>query len=279
MSNTIHQNNSTVILPFWLDDFIYSQLGATYCKRNQDMVILEWNCQQILEYLGTYFPRSFAEGYTIFQKLIKDKSIDLITSKNIRVLDFGCGTGGELVGAILALNNASLDIENIHVKALDGNSYSIKLLEDILAQLSSEIKVDIIIDPCPTIIDDFYDLSTIDKIIGTNFDFIILSKVVCEFATKQQFDEINPYLHIIEKLLKKLKSDGLLYVSDITSYNKSSQKWLGNMMNEAINKVEGYLLLSNEGVNEAFTVSHSRKKQDVSKIAWRILRPQNNVLL
>ena len=82
MSNTIHQNNSTVILPFWLDDFIYSQLGATYCKRNQDMVILEWNCQQILEYLGTYFPRSFAEGYTIFQKLIEDKSNNLITSNN-----------------------------------------------------------------------------------------------------------------------------------------------------------------------------------------------------
>lgn len=268
-----------VVLPPWLDTYIYSHLGASYCKRNQDMVVLEWGNREVLEYLGTYFPRSFAEGHEIFQKLINRGIIHIANSKDISILDFGCGTGGELVGIILALNSSYPWIKEFHVKALDGNSYSLKILESVLEKLAAEIKVDIIVEPCPIIIDDFYDLSTISKVVCKTFDYIIISKVVCEFVTKQQFEESNPYVHLIEVFLQKLKSDGLLYISDITSYNNSAQEWLGGMMNKAIDQVGCDVIHSNNGSNEEFIVSHSRKRKDSSKIAWRILSPKNNMSL
>lgn len=228
-----------VVLPRWLDDYIYSHLGASYCKRNQDMVVLEWKKMEVLEYLGTYFPRSFAEGYGIFQKLIHERSERFPILSSITFFDFCCGTGGELIGMILALNSSYPCIEQIRIKALDGNAYSLKVLESILEELKSEIKIDIVVEPCPVVIEDLYDLSTINKIICSTFDYIIVSKAVCEFVTKQQLEGNNPYIHILKVLLQKLNSNGLLYISDITSYNNTAQEWLGNMMNEAIDKVGG----------------------------------------
>lgn len=271
--------DDAVVLPRWLDNYIYSHLGASYCKHNQDIVVLEWGHREVLEYLGTYFPRSFAEGYKIIQKLINNKSDYLVISRTISVLDFGCGTGGELVGVIHALKSSYPYIEQFHIKALDGNAFSLKVLEGVLEKLASEMEIDIIVEPCPIVIDDFYDLSTINKVICSTFDYIIVSKVVCEFVTKQQFEEKNPYVHILKVLLQKLKSDGLLYISDITSYNNTAQEWLGNMMNEAVDKVGGDIIHSNKGLNEEFIVSHSRKRIDSSKIAWRILSSKNNILL
>lgn len=271
--------DDTVVLPPWLDNYIYSHLKASYCKRNHDIVVLEWGHREVLEYLGTYFPRSFAEGYKIIQKLVNDKSDYLVISKAISVLDFGCGTGGELVGMIHALKRAYPCIEQFYIKALDGNTFSLNVLEGLLEKLASEIGIDIVVDPCPVVIDDFDDLSTINKVICSTFDYIIVSKVVCEFVTKQQFEGNNPYIHILKVLLQKLNSNGLLYISDITSYNHTAQEWLGNMMNEAIDKVGGDIIHSNRGLNEEFIVSHSRKRIDSSKIAWRILSSKNNMSL
>ena len=66
MSYVDIQADGSVILPIWLENYIYSDLKASYHKENKDMVVLEWGEEEILAYLGTYFPRSFAESYTIF---------------------------------------------------------------------------------------------------------------------------------------------------------------------------------------------------------------------
>ena len=58
--------NKSVILPKWLDDLIFGILSAKYSKKNKDLVVLEWEKNEVLCYLGTYFPRSFAESYHIF---------------------------------------------------------------------------------------------------------------------------------------------------------------------------------------------------------------------
>ena len=58
--------NKSVILPKWLDDLIFGILSAQYSKKNKNLVILESEKDEVLCYLGTYFPRSFAESYRIF---------------------------------------------------------------------------------------------------------------------------------------------------------------------------------------------------------------------
>lgn len=57
---------TSVNLPKWLDDLIFSKMGAKYCCSNADMTVIDWDKSDILNYLGTYFPRSFAEAYCIF---------------------------------------------------------------------------------------------------------------------------------------------------------------------------------------------------------------------
>ena len=55
-----------ITLPKWLDDLLFNKLSASYCRKNKDLVVLDWGHKDILGYLGTYFPRSLAESYCIF---------------------------------------------------------------------------------------------------------------------------------------------------------------------------------------------------------------------
>ncbi len=266
----IHADGS-IVLPQWLDDYIYSNLKASYCKKNKDIVALEWSLKEMEDYLGTYFPRSFAESYIIFQRYFRTNPNLFTSLSDFSIFDFGCGTGGELVGLILAVKEFYSNISRFHVKALDGNFNAIRILETILNKLSQEILVTIILEPLPIIIDDFYDLGIVSKTIHNSFDCIISFKSICEFVTKQQFEEKNPYKYIIEALIPKLNEGGLFCLADVTSYNKVSQEWLPQMLDSGLIGTRLKVIASNMGHNEEFLVSHSHKRRDNSKIAWRML--------
>lgn len=57
-------------LPDWLHDFIYNVMGGSY---EPDKAAFQNNLfsdeEKNRKYLGTYFPRSFAESYCIFCNL------------------------------------------------------------------------------------------------------------------------------------------------------------------------------------------------------------------
>ena len=266
----IHTDGS-IVLPSWLDDYIYSNLNASYHKKNRDIVALEWNVNEMKDYLGTYFPRSFAESYIIFQRFFRTTPKLFTSSLDFSIFDFGCGAGGELVGMILAIKESYPNISSFHIKALDGNFSAIRILETILNKLSQEIQVVIIFEPLPITIDDFYDLDIVAKSINISFDCIISFKSICEFVTKQQFEENNPYKYILEALIPKLNDGGLFCLADVTSYNEVSQEWLPQMMDSGLMGAKLKVIASNIGYNEEFVVSHSHKRRDYSKIAWRIL--------
>lgn len=266
------QGDGTVILPSWLDRYIFSELKASYCKECKDLVVLDWGHREVLKYLGTYFPRSFAESYTVFRKLIKRRPDCVPYSEDIAVFDFGCGTGGELLGMILALKASRPTIKRVRIKALDGNMHALRLLEQLLRRLSEEIKTEITIEPLAIAIDDFYDLHAIDRVVCDAYDFAMVSKAVCEFVTKQQLEENNPYIHITKFLMSKLKEKGILYLSDITTYNSEAQEWLSVLVDTALAQIGCDVVLSSSGYCEVFKVSHSSRSQDLSKITWRILR-------
>ena len=265
------QKDRNVILPAWLDHFIYIDLNAKYHKINKDMLVLEWGMKDILDYLGTYFPRSFAESYTIYYRFLCDNPNHLIPLSNISIFDFGCGTGGELVGMILALKELNPKLSKVSIKALDGNVHALRLLELIINKLSSEIQVEIVLEPLPIVIDDLYDFGIVANTLKNSFDCIVSFKAICEFVTKQQFEENNPYRYIINTLTSKLNNGGILCIADITTYNDVSQDWLPHMMDNGLSESNLNVIASNTGYNEEFVVSHSHKSKDVSKVAWRIL--------
>ncbi len=268
-------NNKSVILPEWIDDLIFRVLSAKYSRKNKDLVVLEWKEDEVLSYLGTYFPRSFAESYYIFSNYFSEFKHQYNDKTSISLFDFGCGTGGEIIGFIIAVSEMLPNIETIELRALDGNVHELRCLEVILDEVVSIIGLNIESRFMPIIIDDFYDMNVVTDVITQKYDFIITFKAVCEFVTKKQFEEKNPYEHVINTFLPKLSGIGVICIADITTYNQVSKEWLIKMLDRASEMCDVTIIDRNQGYNEEFYVSHSLKKCDKSKIAWRIYKPNN----
>ena len=263
-----------IVLPKWLDSFIFDDLSACYCRQNKDMVVLEWNKDEIKKYLGTYFPRSYAESFCIFSNYLSKESRVYKNCQELSIFDFGCGTGGELIGFIMAVVKHLPNIKKIVIRALDGNTYALRDLECILEKTSQVLHLDIESYLIPFIIDDFYDMKMVDNIITQSYDFIISFKAICEFVTKQQFEQQNPYEHIINLFMPKLSSKGVICLADITSFNAVSQDWLPIMLDNAAKTCNVDILYQNIGFNEDYHISHRSYSNDISKIAWRIYKKQ-----
>ncbi|WP_165177794.1 hypothetical protein [Desulfovibrio sp. ZJ369] len=266
------QNNS-VSIPVWLDDLIFSQLSAVYEPQYKDFVVLEWTKTEIQKYLGTYFPRSFAESLCIFSKYFSERHEEYKDISELSLFDFGCGTGGEIVGFILAVSQKIPHIKTINVYAVDGNRYALIDLERVLASTASETCVDINTNIIPLKIDDFYDMEILDNLITKKFDFIISFKAISEFVTKQQFNTLNPYEYFLNAFLPKLSDVGTICVADVSSFNQISKEWLPIMMDNAVTSCgKADMIDRNIDFNECYYISHSKKANDVSNIFWRILK-------
>lgn len=268
-------DNKSVILPKWIDDLIFRVLSAKYSRKNKNLIVLEWKEDEILTYLGTYFPRSFAESYCIFSEYFSKFKHQYEANTSISLFDFGCGTGGEIIGFIVAVSELLPNIETIELRALDGNVHELRCLEIILAEAASITGLKIESRFMPIIIDDFYDMDVVTEVITQKYDFIITFKAICEFVTKKQFEERNPYEHVINTFLSKLSEIGIVCIADITTYNEISKEWLTKMLDTASEICDVTIINRNQGYNEEFLVSHSLKKYDKSKIAWRIYKPNN----
>lgn len=260
-----------MVLPEWLDNYIFDELGAKYCRSNADMTVIDWDKNDILNYLGTYFPRSYAEAYTIFSSFLRTNPNYLSDKKSISLFDFGCGTGGEIIGLLTVISECCKNITEVKVVAFDGNQHALRLYESVLDIFRNKVRIQITNRIAPIEIDDFYDLEILDSVLREDYDLIISFKAICEFVTKQRFEEVNPYKHIAETFLPKLKDDGLMLLVDVTTYNNTSQEWLPKMMDAGLRECECKITAQNEGFNQTYYVTHSRKSNDVSKVAWRII--------
>ena len=52
-------------LPDWLDKYLFETIQARFHPVYSNMTVIDWTNEQIRDYLGTYFPRSYVESYTI----------------------------------------------------------------------------------------------------------------------------------------------------------------------------------------------------------------------
>jgi SAM-dependent methyltransferase len=264
-----------ITLPKWLDDLLFNKLSASYCRKNKDLIVLDWGHKDILGYLGTYFPRSFAESYCIFSKYLNDNRQNYRDKTELSVFDFGCGTGGELIGLVTAVSEQLPSVKHIDIRALDGNVHALRILEYILENISQRFEISFDSHLMPIVIDDFYDMGIVTDIITQSFDFIISFKAICEFVTRQQFEEQNPYEHVINVFSPKLTSDGIICLADVTSYSEVSNDWLPKMLDRASNACNVEILCRNCGFNEEYHITHSHHTNDTSKIAWRIYKINN----
>ena len=261
-----------VKLPEWLDEYIFKTLQASYCPEYKPLVALDYDESQLLKYLGTYFPRSYAEAYHIFNLFFQSNKHIYEGRNKLSVFDFGCGTGGEVFGLLQAVMDNLPSVNKIKILALDGNANALRILEKTITQFKITCLLNIELKPFFYEISDLYDMNIMASEINQFFDIVVSFKSLNEFVTKKQFGSDNPYVFFINSFSSKIDDKGIICVEDITSHNTVSDKWIYAMMDDINDHVSLELMGRNSDRRETICVSHSQKEKDCSKVAWRIFK-------
>lgn len=289
--NPIIADSNSIKLPKWLDYLIYSEFEGKYQPSYERFSYnLDLNKSESKIYLGTYFPRSFAESYMIINEILKCEDIlnNIRAKSTIKLLDFGCGAGGEFFGFLSALQNHGLTGFNIKIVGIDGNHYSLRFLERITEKYNSLNLNNVELSIAPCFIESQRDLEDISQIIGSKYDFIITSKAIGEFESKKRLTN-NAYEFFASLFAPLLSELGLMLILDVTTKDHTSGLFLPQLMNLGINSFlsthsNSYKSLSPcSGMSDnsfcsqkcffkkEIFVSHSAKSKDISKFAFRII--------
>lgn len=280
-------------LPKWLDKIIYTDFEAIFEPRPQEVV---YNPDQSYEfvriYLGTYFPRSYAEAFCIVNNLLENSNYlsNVYTLEEVNILDFCCGTGGEIIGLIDVLQSKLPNLKRINIDAFDANPDAILFLYHLTESVveSGNIRVDININPQGIFVSSEQELSDLVNLTNVQYHFIISFKALNEFIQHGTFANKNVYSLISSYFLPLLSDVGVLILSDVATKLNNSELFYPQILNAGINSfinscnnefktLYPYPCYFYEKtcngcyMQDIFTVSHSRKRNDVSKVAYRII--------
>jgi len=102
-------------IPEYIEKYIYDELGGFYETGTNVDTNIDNNENDNKRYLGTYFPRSLIESYLILMDLYENKIIkEIIDNLNkINILDFGTGTGGNIIGFMHFFKNIKFPTEKV----------------------------------------------------------------------------------------------------------------------------------------------------------------------
>lgn len=281
---------SRFTLPEWIDDVIFNKLGAKY---SPDHIKFEYNLNlnkdEVLAYLGTYFPRSYAEVYILFKELLVNSNYKSIigAKKSISVLDLGCGTGGDIIGLLSFIDRFLPFVESVNLLAIDGNHEALRMFEKVLTLFKEKSRLDIRETIGPAFIGEESDLDIISRVVSDSFDFILSCKTICEMLAKRRLSN-NAYKRTVNVLSKKLSPEGILLIEDVTIKISLINEFIPNVLNKELNEFvrenPQYSTLApisckNHGnkckigcfFKIEIELSHSQKSNDISKIVYRFI--------
>lgn len=218
-------------MPEWLYEYIFETIGATekpnpkeFCKN------LHSDDEKNRIYLGTYFPRSFAESYCIHNNLFTYEPYirSIQGKKKMTILSVGCGTGGDVLGVLCAMANNLPSIGEVEIVAYDGNNIAIDYLVDLtsLVPLKSKFLIKHSCVPLPITCRE--DLNHYMEHMGEGFDLITSFKFVNELMDVGILDK-KSFEVLAELLAPKLNKTGLLTILDVT--DKHQGEWQSKNMN------------------------------------------------
>lgn len=285
------------LLPKWLDNFIYNDLGAEYAPNFQKFEYnLDLTKEENLKYLGTYFPRSYAESFCIFDNIFQNKVYkNFILSKDIfNILSIGSGTGGDLIGLMTVIDKYCPVSIPINILTIDGNENALSILGKIVDRFKTVFsrKVTLTIQPYmfPSIAN--FDMS-VNEIGLMKFDFILSFKMINEIISNGKGACDNSYYDFIIKFLQLLSNEGLCTLLDVTTkaehttFNPILMNWQINQALQNLNDYQTLLPLSCNNyekicsekcfTQQKFYISHSRKIKDISKVSYRVIGKMNMV--
>ena len=277
-----------VRLPDWVDRLLYDKLKAKYepdWKRFAEN--LDLNEEEQKTYLGTYFPRSYAELYCIVKELMRNDSFRTTYEKldEIAIFDLCSGCGGDLVGLISALAESLPHLKSLLIMVVEACESSITSLKTIIAETRKQypnLKIDCKCARC--VISDFSELETLNIREFVPYDFLLFNKAGGEIIRQ---GEKNAYYKACEILSSMMNMTGVTCILDVTMKDPGENMFYPQIMNRQINqfisetKYETILPLSCRYyehickkpcfMQQHFYVSHRFKMKDFSKVAYRII--------
>ena len=278
-------------LPNWLDDFIFNNMGAEYAPNFQRFDYnLNLTEEENLKYLGTYFPRSYAESFCIFDNIFQNQQYqNIFSQKNtLNVLTVGCGSGGDLVGLLTIIEKYCSAAININIWAIDGNTDALTILERIVNRFQQNSSKKINLKVYASVFTSIADMDLSQYKIGAiEFDFILSFKMICEiiYAGKGIYD--NSYYNFVMKFVPLLSDDGLCVLLDVTTkagHTTFNPVLMNRQVNQALRELKNYQTLLPLSCNlyeeicrmdcfcqQIFTISHSKYSANKSKVAYRVI--------
>ena len=290
-SGLVFRNSSTILAP-WLDSFIFDKLGASYDPRyNRFAFNDDLTEEEALIYLGTYFPRSYAEHFLIFENLFSNPVFrsKLEAKRHLSVFSIGAGTGGDIIGLLTAIDKFLPPSIGITLIAMDANQNSLDLQKEVLDRYSSISTREISLSQ---FCDRIENEGTLQKYSDNalpdgSLDFILLAKVGCELHGKRVFGEENVYEVFLRQFASKLSDSGVFCMLDVTT-NVDGKAFMPFILNQGVN-----VFISNNAAyssllplschffekeceapcffQQEFSVSHCKKSRDLSKVCYRMI--------
>lgn len=277
-------------LPSWLDEYIFKTLHAQYAPNHERFDFnLDLTETDVLKYLGTYFPRSYAESFCIFDNLFRNKAYSSIfhIDAPINIAAIGCGTGGDLMGLLTIIGKYSNLNRPINIVAVDGNSEALSILSQIIEKYKQYFRKELSLK---IITHTFVDINSFDSSAIGNFrtlDFILCSKMICELIASGRGRNDDAYYDYVMKFLPLLNERGIFYLLDVTTRQKHST-FNPFLLNEQVQRAmvnnNDYVVISpipcsffNQACNNScfyqktFSITHSNIREDKSKVAYKLI--------
>lgn len=288
-------------LPEWLDKFIFDELKGEYRQVSRtdssaDINLLnDENANK--RYIGTYFPRSLVEVYSIFMELYANQIIKNSVDKKtqLKIFDIGTGTGGNIIGLMFFLKKINFQSDNVEIYTIEGNKIAIDFQKKFVERFNQTYNTSFKLFATELVFTSAVTFTQqLDNYFLTNpktFDIITSFKFFSEFYNSNYNLSQGVFTKFAIYISKHISDKGILLILDVLNPNTGrTYPFTTQIMS---NELNAYVKSNNATMNyiipvccakwnskceknlcyieRLFTVRHSKKTNDVSKVCYRVI--------
>lgn len=263
------------VLPRWLDEYIYQANSSEFGQFHDRFMARDLPQDELSgRYLGTYFPRSYAESRSIFTSCLSSRPNCLKDKTEVSILDFGCGTGGDLFGLIDTIMEYRPSVQKFTVLWCDSSNDACSVFRPLLARWRQQNPGKMLSGRA-----SICEVHAIDDYQKHANAALQLCPGGCDIVTS--FKAINevyqggyngqPYKEFYDVFWPLVKIDGVFCVEDLTFRhpNDPTGEWMPNLLGKIPLEMTASPV-NNSVDHHRFPVQTSCNKFDGQKVAFKL---------